>query len=72
MYVGRENCTYVDRLEPAGLCCRATAPGAHLWEHSPQAAKGWRGQGHAEARRGWRASGLDSIWLSASSAPSRS
>lgn len=62
----------MDRLEPAGLCYLATAPGAHLWEYNHQAAKGWRRQGHAEARRSGRASGLDSIWLLASSAPSRS
>lgn len=52
-----ENCTYMDRLEPAGLCYLRTDPNAHLWECYHQAALSQRGREHVEPRRGGRARG---------------
>lgn len=67
-----EDCTYVDRLEPASLCCLATAPSTQRPPVGvpPPAGRGQQGWEPAEARRGERGSGLDSIWLPAWRLPS--
>lgn len=69
MYVGTgENWTYMDMLEPAGLTTQPQ-PRCPPVGALPSGSGGAVGVGSAEAGRGDRASGLDSIWPLAARLP---